>query len=327
MIKNTIIFFLLLSTILCTIECIPFLTFFLFSVLLFLLFLSRSRGGIWKYYLFFLLIFLRLFFFQYNFSEDIKKLDCWQNRQDIDSHYSNQITLSWTLYKNTSNKNFTIHTLFWKFTLTSYTPIHYEDWSIIAIQWTITCFHSPIIPFSYESLLIARWYRGVIQLENTTLLSSNKHPLSISFPHVALDSKSDWIPEWIIFWDTSFLSSSLYNLFLDSGLVYLISASWWNIALLITLVTYIFFFLPYTYRRGVLFICILLYSYVLGENLASLRAFLTYTISQLVFPKKYYISSLRIIRITFLSLLLYLSKESPEGCALTQVKMEEFFET
>lgn len=247
---------------------------------------------------FFFVLFSRLLFSQFHLEQDFQKIGCRQNWQEID------VSFFWSVPQNTESKILSFKTNQWIFPIKSFlTPDQKQllltNTTQVALHGKIQClWPTTITPFTRESLMIARWNRGVITKIYT--LTPNNKPLSyqtstffnlssqIPNPQSLVPTtKTSWILRWILLWDTSNMSQDTYQLFLDSGLVHLVSASWWNILILIEIITALFFFTQIRYRKYIFAAIVALYFFIVWENLSFARAVVVFWITTFLVPTWY----------------------------------------
>ncbi len=246
-------------------------------------------------------LFLRLLISQFYLDQDFQKIWCRQNGQEID------VTFFWSLSQNTDSKIPSFLTSNWifqiKWFLTSEQKNLLFNSSFLTLNWKIQCLWPTIItPFTRESLMIAHGNRGVISkiyslTTNNQLSTPRLNPISqilSSFnslftihSSLAPGWKTDWILRWILIWDTSQMTPETYQLFLDSGLVHLVSASWWNIMILIEIMTALCFFIQVRYRKYLFATIVCMYFLVVWENLSFTRAVVTFWITTFLIPVWY----------------------------------------
>lgn len=244
------------------------------------------------------LLFFRLLFFQLHLDEDYKKIWCRQNGQEID------VTLFWYVPENNESKILMLKTEHWLFHIKWFLMPDQKEMlsnsSFLTFTWKIQClWPRTIIPFTRESLMIARWNRGVIT-KISSLTSKNQlsippesfnssvfsrfNSLVTSHQSLVTDWQTDWILRWILIWDTSSMTPETYQLFLDSWLIHLISASWGNILLLIEIVAALCFFIQIRYRKHLFALIVLLYFILVWDNLSFIRAVMAFLITIFLIP-------------------------------------------
>ena len=252
----------------------------------------------------FFTLFSRLLFSQFHLEQDFQKIWCRQNGQEID------VSFFGSAPQNTESKILSFKTNQWTFQIKWFlTPDQKQllltNSTQIALNWRIQClWPTTISPFTRESLMIARWNRGVITKIYTLNPTNERLPRQKSnlFKHLTFlnlssqvpnpqslvpASKTSWILRWILLWDTSFMPKDTYQLFLDSGLVHLVSASWWNILILIEIVTTFFFFATIRQRKYLFAISVAIYFFLVWENLSFARAVVAFWLTTYLVPSWY----------------------------------------
>lgn len=195
----------------------------------------------------------------------------------------------------------------------------------IYITWRGELFCYPLTPkiFSREFIYRSKWYRGKITFTSFTISSKTwkkiydqkKIPFvtsttsrnnSLSFPtfftlEIAKLSSFFYSPDieeiyasltqWIVLGDTSTIPRPIYDIFLKSWLVYLISASGSNITTIVSLLWLLLFYISFRYKRLVLLLSVTIYMIYLSDNIALFRAFLSYLVLFVVIWRGYQVSS------------------------------------
>ncbi len=274
-------------------------------------------------------IFIRLCIFSYTTYTIIfhmykysyyQKLLCGQSRRVIDFVVDGRVVSEKKWY------NYIVDTKYWFLKTTVFTQPTYKPNQSIRITWTIDCAEvyaiqhtKPLTPFSYQLYLYTHKIIATIKpkeislIKDNTILNQTTSP-SLLYPGIwpyqnyqllQFSSQYQWLPEWVLFGVTETMSPALYQLFVDSGLVYLVAASWGNIAFVVTLTSLILLFLVTRKRRYVAFWSVFLYAYMLRSNIALIRAFTSYCIVFFINQKWRRISSLQIYSIVVVLLTLY----------------------
>lgn len=275
-------------------------------------------------------IFIRLFVFLYTTSIIIfhihkysyqQKLLCGQSRHVIDLVVDGRVVSEKKWY------NYIVDTKYWFLKTTVFTQPTYKPNQSIRITWTVDCAEvytiqhtKPILPFSYQLYLYTHKITATIKPKEISIINTDNAAIkqstssSLLYPTILhsqnpqlsqFSSQYQWLPEWVLFGITETMSPALYQLFIDSGLVYLVAASWGNIAFVVTLTSSILLFLVVRKRRRIAFGWVFLYAYMLRSNIALIRAFTSYCIVFFINQKWRRISSLQIYSIVVVLLTLY----------------------
>ncbi len=250
-----------------------------------------------------------------------QKLLCGQTRHVIDLVVDGRVVSEKKWY------NYIVDTKYWFLKTTIFTQPIYKNNQFIHIVWTIDCAEvytmqhtKTLTPFSYQLYLYTHKITATIKPKEIFLINTDntttKQITSPFFLYPSILSSQDsqlsqfssqyqWLPEWVLFGVTETMSPSLYQLFIDSGLVYLVAASWGNITFVVTLTSSILLFLIARKRRRIAFGSAFLYTYMLRSNIALIRAFTSYCIMFFMSQKWRRISSLHIYSIVVVLLTLY----------------------
>lgn len=341
--KKSILFFTLsFSFILCTIESKLITTFLFLLSILFLYFVKlyqkpkevdTIQGVVIKHskahsfytktpsflHIFLIIaLFTRLWIFQYKIESDYTKIWCRHLGQEID------ILTSWYILENSSSAKPIFFSQYWNFSLNAFlTPDQKQlllSRSILNLHWKVECLWPwRIIPFTKESLQLSKWNRGVVTKVTSLSATAESVPnpwfmaiiadkLSTSLLPVDswINTPTAWIQRWILLWDTSLMNHDTYQLFLDSWLVHLVSASWWNILILIQITTALFFFLPIRYRKYLFAWSVAFYFMLVWENISFARAVISFGIITFCIPKWCFHDRKRIF-IAVIYILLYIN--------------------
>ncbi len=113
------------------------------------------------------------------------------------------------------------------------------------------------------------------KLTLSILSTSSKIPPSLT----TFSSKYQWIPAWVLYGVVDNIDPIVYQQFIDSWLVYLIAASWWNISLLVWALALLCITLSMRYKRYIRILATILYTYILRSNIALIRACFWYIIT------------------------------------------------
>lgn len=308
-----ILWFIVLVTILCTIQNNYTLTFVICIVIIGVL-IGVKKSYFWSAIV--IVLFARLLYVQYHNQKNYNEIWCRQNWQYID------IAIKWILSQSPNTFYPLLQTPLWKFRIQSFLDVHLrtsiKQGSQIYVQmhWSMRCVWLwKLVPFSMESWLVRLWIRGVIEkiyvIENiweypshNTVISISKNFLLSSTANTTITPSTQWILPWILLWDTSLMNKTTYDYFLQSWLVHLVSASWWNIMLIITIVTYIFIYVPIRYRKYLFLVVVSAYTCIMWENISFLRAFYSFVLLYII-PSWYMISRVRILLATVYILYVY----------------------
>lgn len=119
------------------------------------------------------------------------------------------------------------------------------------------------------------------------------------------DDKYKALSLGLLIWDKTFLTKSLYDEFIKSGLVHIIVVSGWNIMFLIIFLSIILFFIPFYIRLIIIWMIVVFYAMIVGWDSSVIRATIMGLLSLLAlfFWKIYDIK--RILAIAFILMLLY----------------------
>lgn len=135
--------------------------------------------------------------------------------------------------------------------------------------------------FDYEKRLWMKWFAWVlstarmINMENTH--SSDYHLWSLKNKlYASLQSRYNSIHaglvEWMLWWGRYHMDENLYDSFIHSGFVHILSVSGGNISLILIFLSFLLFFIPYYFRLCLLSFFVILYTLFCGLDSSVVRA-------------------------------------------------------
>ena len=172
-----------------------------------------------------------------------------------------------------------------------------------------------LFKFDYTNYLVMRWISWIIYSKKSFKIWQEKLSYSQKVKKWIIkktdklyknyDDKYKALSLGLLIWDKTFLTKSLYDEFIKSGLVHIIVVSWWNIMFLIIFLSIVLFFIPFYIRLIIIWIVVIFYAMIVGWDSSVIRATIMGLLSLLAlfFWKIYDIK--RILSIAFILMLLY----------------------
>ena len=209
----------------------------------------------------------------------------------------------------------------------------YKLWDIIKIYWYLVpvswnfqiwtkkffsfniSLNRKIWDFDLDKFLKMKWYQGIVYVKHSYLIHHNKEDFLLKVKQDTLDrisqlyinypEKYKWLVAWLLIWDKSFLNKSVYQEFIDSGLVHIIVVSGWNMVFLIIFLSVILFFIPFYVRLIVIMLFLCLYAALVWWDSSVIRALIMAILWILAIFYGQYVSTARLLWLAFLIMLLY----------------------
>jgi competence protein ComEC len=104
--------------------------------------------------------------------------------------------------------------------------------------------------------------------------------------------------------DRSEIPQDKYQMYIDSGLVHIIAVSGGNVVMLTVFLSFLFFFIPFYLRTGVIILCIIGYGMLCGADSSVVRAVLMGSLSLIALFRGKEIPIWRLLSIVFVLMLL-----------------------
>ena len=183
--------------------------------------------------------------------------------------------------------------------------------------------------FNYDKWLFMKWVDGSMYEKSSFKADCDedcsKFTMEWKSPHFKPLGKIDKIRAWMqntvisIFWenkyswlllglfigDKSMIPSNNYNTFVDSWLVHIIAVSGGNIAMVLILLSFLLWFLPFYVRNGFLIVWIIFYALICGSDASVFRAAVMWSLTLIALFWWREISIRRSIMYAFMAILIF----------------------
>ena len=183
--------------------------------------------------------------------------------------------------------------------------------------------------FNYDKWLFMKWVDGSMYEKNSIKAdcdeNCSKFTMEGKSPHFEPLGKIDKIRAWMqntvisIFWenkyswlllglfigDKSMIPSDNYNTFVDSWLVHIIAVSGGNIAMVLILLSFLLWFLPFYVRNGFLIVWIIFYAMICGSDASVFRAAVMWSLTLIALFRGREISIRRSMMYAFMAILIF----------------------
>ena len=183
--------------------------------------------------------------------------------------------------------------------------------------------------FNYDKWLFMKWVDGSmyekIGIKADCDEDCSKFTMEWKSPHFEPLGKIDKIRAWMqntvisIFWenkyswlllglfigDKSMIPSDNYNTFVDSWLVHIIAVSGGNIAMVLILLSFLLWFLPFYVRNGFLIVWIIFYAMICGSDASVFRAAVMWSLTLIALFWWREISIRRSMMYAFMAILIF----------------------
>lgn len=179
-----------------------------------------------------------------------------------------------------------------------YFPV-YTEWEEIFVTWykqlarpdaqlTLTWMQSEIFfswlswfvyEFNYPKRQMMKWYHWVIYAQNSTSVGENptwlqtiRNTLREKARITIQNNEYAGLFLWMLLWDISLMSTQSTDMFREANLIHIVAVSGWNIVLVVTFVSFLFFWLPVYVRYVVLIPVIIIYGVLAWLDSSVVRA-------------------------------------------------------
>jgi len=119
------------------------------------------------------------------------------------------------------------------------------------------------------------------------------------------ENKYSWLLLGLFIWDKSMIPSDNYNTFVDSWLVHIIAVSGGNIAMVLILLSFLLWFLPFYVRNGFLIVWIIFYAMICGSDASVFRAAVMWSLTLIALFRGREISIRRSMMYAFIAILIF----------------------
>ena len=119
------------------------------------------------------------------------------------------------------------------------------------------------------------------------------------------ENKYSWLLLGLFIGDKSMIPSDNYNTFVDSWLIHIIAVSGGNIAMVLILLSFLLWFLPYYVRNSFLIVWIILYAMICGNDSSVFRAAVMWILTLVALFRGREISIRRSMMYAFMTILIF----------------------
>jgi len=119
------------------------------------------------------------------------------------------------------------------------------------------------------------------------------------------ENKYSWLLLGLFIGDKSMIPSDNYNTFVDSWLVHIIAVSGGNIAMVLILLSFLLWFLPFYVRNGFLIVWIIFYAMICGSDASVFRAAVMWSLTLIALFRGREISIRRSMTYAFMAILIF----------------------
>lgn len=119
------------------------------------------------------------------------------------------------------------------------------------------------------------------------------------------ENKYSWLLLGLFIGDKSMIPSDNYNTFVDSWLVHIIAVSGGNIAMVLILLSFLLWFLPFYVRNGFLIVWIIFYALICGSDASVFRAAVMWSLTLIALFRGREISIRRSMMYAFMTILIF----------------------
>lgn len=119
------------------------------------------------------------------------------------------------------------------------------------------------------------------------------------------NNKYAWLLLWLLIWDKSMIPIENYETFTESWLVHIIAVSWWNMAMVVVLLWFLLFRLPFYIRNIFLILWIFWYALLCGSDSSVFRAAVMWSLTLIALFRGREISIRRSMWYAFFAILLF----------------------
>lgn len=227
-----------------------------------------------------------------------------QGIQNLPEEWPHAIT--WSVLQWLKNNDFLLKTIYGTILLRKADEV-YEYWDTLLVNW----FVSPVDKdwqnqlfvkklsnivrpwvlkweFDYDMRLWTKWYIWDLYIKNTIVLDHKETIWYITYMRQYIKSRIQevyWnvshqaLLNGMLTWDISRMTKKEYQWYIDSNLVHLVAVSGGNIVMLVIMLHYILFFLPYKFRIWVISLSVIWYSLLVGLDASVFRAMLMWMLT------------------------------------------------
>lgn len=167
--------------------------------------------------------------------------------------------------------------------------------------------------FDYDMWRTMKGYRSdiyatsVIHLGEASLwfLDRQKNAIRDSLKNFSDSQSVNALILWMLIWDVSWMSAEQYDTFIQSGLIHIVAVSGGNMVLLVVVLRWLLFWLPYYPRLWATMVLMSIYALVCGLDSSVFRALMMWSLTLLALFAWRSISIYRSIMIAWCVILFY----------------------
>lgn len=167
--------------------------------------------------------------------------------------------------------------------------------------------------FDYARWMYMKWYAGQISILASEVIGREswfwwwiydiRDILSVSTKAGFSNHNTKWLILWLLIWDRSIIDNDTNKDFINSGLVHILAVSGGNIAMLVSFLMLILFWLPYYARIGVISVMVVIYGMICGGDSSVVRAVIMASIGIIWLFAGREINIWRVLTITYICML------------------------
>ena len=235
-------------------------------------------------------------------------------------------TLDWKTYALNSEKDYHI----WDILFLSATQKDLDFSNIFSLSWN-AIFTKEFwnYDFNYDKWLFMKWVHGSMY-EKVSIKADcdedcSEFTMQWKSPHfeplgkidrirarmqntvisIFWENKYSWLLLGLFIGDKSMIPSDNYNTFVNSWLVHIIAVSGGNIAMVLILLSFLLWFLPYYVRNGFLIMWIIFYAMICGNDSSVFRAAVMWILTLVALFRGREISIRRSMMYAFMTILIF----------------------
>jgi len=235
-------------------------------------------------------------------------------------------TEDWKTYALNSEKDYHI----WDILFLSASQKDLDFSNIFSLSWNaIFTKEFRNYDFNYDKWLFMKWVDGSMYEKNSFKANCkedcSKFTMEWKSPHfeplgkidnirawmqntvisIFWENKYSWLLLGLFIWDKSMIPSDNYNTFVDSWLVHIIAVSGGNIAMVLILLSFLLWFLPFYVRNGFLIVWIIFYAMICGSDASVFRAAVMWSLTLIALFRGREISIRRSMMYAFMAILIF----------------------
>ncbi len=145
--------------------------------------------------------------------------------------------------------------------------------------WAVSLIHFG--EFDFSKRLFLKWYAGtffaksIIREKNSWKINqflSLRKTVIDRITEIFWPTKEAWLLAGMVVWDVSLIPEPIYQNFIKSWIVHIVAVSWGNIALIVSFLSIVLFFLPFYLRFSCIGLFVICYALICWAEASVLRA-------------------------------------------------------